>query len=151
MSISITHSIFTWILSQLAVTGHTSRPRVAAGGTLIPPLPLPSPPLSPPPVAARGRGQSKPGRCRRRRGLLVPSHARDGAGCLLHGVGMVRPPGTMGRQLSGVRWCKPRQSGAVAAWWTAWRLGGVVEAEKVVEKARGGGAACPSWQLGCIS
>jgi hypothetical protein len=45
---------------------------------------------------------------------------------------------------------EPRRFGAVAAWRTAWRLGGVEEAEKVVEKAGGGGAACPSWQPHCI-
>jgi hypothetical protein len=121
------------------------------GGTLIPPPPLPFPPLSPPPAATRGRGQSKPGRCRQRRGLLVPSRVRDGAGCLLHGVGVVRPPGTMARPLSGVRWREPRRSEAVAAWRTAWRLGGAEEARKVVEKAGGGGVACPSWQPRCIS
>jgi hypothetical protein len=64
---------------------------------------------------------------------------------------MVRPPGTMARQLSGVRRREPRGSGAVAAWRTAWRLGGAEEAEKVVEKAEGGGVACPSWQPHCIS
>jgi hypothetical protein len=121
------------------------------GETLIPPLPPPSTPLSPPPAVARGRGRTKPGRCRRRRGLLVPSHARDGAGCLLHGVGMVRPPGTMARQLSSLRRREPQRSGAVAAWRTAWRLGGAEEAEKIVEKAGGGGTACPSWQPRRIS
>jgi hypothetical protein len=63
---------------------------------------LTSRPLSAPLAAARGRGRAKPGRCRQRRGLLVPSRARDNAGCLLHGVGMVRPPGTMARLLFGV-------------------------------------------------
>jgi hypothetical protein len=127
-----------------------SRPRVVAGGTLIPPPP-PSPPFSPPPATARGRGRSKPGRCRRRQSLLVPSHARNSAGGLLHGVGVVRPPGTMARLLSGVRQHEPRRSGAVAAWRTAWRLGGADEAEKVVEKAEGGRVACPLWQPRCIS
>jgi hypothetical protein len=95
-----------------------SRPRVAAGGTLIPPPPPPFPPLSPSPAAARGRGRSKPSRCRRRRGLLVPSRARNGAGCLLHGVGMVRPPGTMARQLSGV------SRGDLERWLRGGRRGG---------------------------
>jgi hypothetical protein len=99
-------------------------------------------------VAAGGKPN---GRCRRQRGLLVPSRARDGAGCLLHRVGMVRPPGTMARLLSGVRRREPRRSGAEAAWRTAWRLGGAEEVEKVVEKAGGGGVACPSWQPRCIS
>jgi hypothetical protein len=121
------------------------------GGTLIPPPSSPSAPLSPPSTATRGRSRSKPGHCWRRRGLLVPSHARDGAGCLLHGVGMVRPPGTMTQQLSGVRRREPRRFRAVAAWRTAWRLGGAEKAEKVVEKAGGDGAACPSWQPRCIS
>jgi hypothetical protein len=31
------------------------------------------------------------------------SRSRDGAGCLLHGVGVVRPPGTMARLLFDVR------------------------------------------------
>jgi hypothetical protein len=111
----------------------------------------PSPPLSPPPAAARGRGRSQPGRYWRRRGLLVPSRGRDGAGCLLHGVGVVRPPGTMARLLTGVRRCEPWRSGAVAVWRTAWRLGGTEEAAKVMEKAEGGDVACPSWQPRCIS
>jgi hypothetical protein len=53
--------------------------------------------------------------------------------------------------LSGVLRREPRQSGAVAAWRMAWRLGGAEEAEKVVEKAGGGGVACHSWQPCCIS
>jgi hypothetical protein len=128
-----------------------SHPRVAAGGNPNSTAATPSPPLSPPPAATRGRGRSKPGCCRRRRGLLVPSRVRDGAGCLLHGVGMVRPPGTMAWLLSGVRRREPRRSGAVATWRTAWRLGDAEEAGKVVEKAGGGGVACPSWQPRCIS
>jgi hypothetical protein len=128
-----------------------SRPHVAARGNPNSSTTAPFPPLSPPPTAAWGCGRANPGRCRWRQGQLVPSHARDGAGCLLHGVGVVRPPGTMARLLSDVQRCEPRWSGAVAAWRMAWRLGGAEEAEKVVEKARGGEAACPSWQPCCIS
>jgi hypothetical protein len=66
-------------------------------------------------------------------------------------MGVVWPPGTMARLLSGVRRREPRRSRAVAAWQTAWRLEGAEEAGKVVEKAGGGGVACPSWQPRCIS
>jgi hypothetical protein len=52
----------------------------------------------------------------------------------------------MARQLSGVRRREPRRSGAVGC-----VANGAEEEEKVVEKAGGGDAACPSWQLRCIS
>jgi hypothetical protein len=65
-------------------------------------------------------------------------------------MGMVRPPGTMAQQLFGVRRREPRRSGAVATWWTAWQLGGAEDAEKVVEKARGGDAACPLMRHGVL-
>jgi hypothetical protein len=57
----------------------------------------------------------------------------------------------MARLLSGVRRRELRRSGAVAPWRMSWRLEGAEETDKVVEKAEGGGVACPSWQPRCIS
>jgi hypothetical protein len=98
-------------------------PRVETGGNPNSAIAAPSPPLSPPPASARGRDRANPGRCWRRRGLLVLSRARCSACCHLHGVGVVRPPDTMARLLSGV--------------WQRWS-GGCV-ADGVAVGRRGGG------------
>ena len=66
------------------------RPRAAAGGSSSPPLPLPPPSSSASLAAARGRGQAKPGRCRRRRGPFVLALGGNRRGDLLPGLGAAR-------------------------------------------------------------